>query len=256
MKRDTGQGFILFAYQMKKMRTRLFSLIILIFITLTACQNDDISPEKIEVGLDYYPISVGNFWTFRVDTTSFLFSGDTTKGSFYLKEKITDSLYRQEGSMVYRLEISKGPTSTGPWVIDSVWAIRNDKDKIIRTENNRPIVRLQFPLREGSSWDGNIFNPLQDSTTFFRFRVKNLDKSATYKGDEIASVQVIEKIDSNCINKSSFFEVYFKNVGPGYRKKSFVQYNQSVEDPCSRPIPVIEIGYEKTYTLVENGIEN
>jgi len=241
-----------------KMREFKILFLVLLFgsgLYLTSCQSDDIVPKELESGRSYYPISVGRFWIYKVDSTNYAFNGEVSKGTFYLKEKISDSLYRQEGSMVYRIEISKGLTETGPWLLDSIWTIRKDIDKIIKTENNRPIVKLRFPLKDGNAWDGNAFNPLQDSNTVFLYTIKDLGKSVDYKGETIPSLEVVQKIDSNCINKSAFLEIYYENIGLGYKRASFIQYSQSGTDPCSRPIPLIEIGYDKIFTLVNNGLE-
>mgnify|MGYP000901198517 FL=1 len=217
-----------------------------------SCSTSEISPETIESGKDYYPVVKGNYWIYRVDTIGYSFSGDTTQGTYFIKELISDSLYQQEGSVVYKIEVYRAADTTLPWVIDSVWSIRADDNKIIKTENNRPYVKLRFPLQEGSRWDGNQFNTQQDSNSVFWYAVRNLNKSAVFNGQNVASVEIVQKIDSNCINKSEFREVYYRGIGLGYKRRSFIQYSQDGEDPCGQ-IPKIEIGYTKTFTLILNG---
>ncbi len=203
----------------------------------------------MESGKDYYPVAIGNSWVYRVDTVQYSFAGDTTRGHYFLKEIITDSLYRQEGNMVYRIEVYRTSDTTRPWTIDSVWSIRQDPDKIIKVENNRPVVKLRFPLQEGSRWDGNQYNTQQDSNNVFWFTVRNLNGQAIFGNEIVPSVEIVQKIDSNCINKSDFVEVYYKNIGMGFMRRSFIQYSQEGPDPCGQ-IPKIEIGYSRTYTLV------
>jgi hypothetical protein len=207
----------------------------------------------VDEGTGYYPIEPGNTWIFQVDTVAYTFAGDTLPGRYFIKEVLGDTLYFQEGRPVFRLEIYRTADTARGWVIDSVWSIRKDPDKIIRTENNRPYVVLKFPLREGSRWDGNQFNTLQDSNSVFWYTAQNLGQSYGFGNDFFPGVEVIQKIDSNCINNSTFREIYLKNIGPVYRKKAFLQYvQQGGSDPCGE-IPVIEIGYSRTYSLLRFG---
>jgi hypothetical protein len=222
---------------------------------LVSCKTEDLKPGEIDSGKSFYPIEIGKFWIYKVDTTYYAFNGSIQSGSYFRKEKITDSLYLQEGSVVYRLEISKSLTENGPWTISTIWNIRKDNDKIIRTEENIPYVKVRFPLKSGESWDGNVFNVLQDSARIFPFTVKELGNTQVYKQEEIFTVRIEQKIDSNCINKSAFFEIYFKNIGLGYMRNSFIEYSQEGDDPCSQPISKIEQGYDNIFTLVNHGTE-
>ena len=222
---------------------------------MASCQTEDLTPGEIDSGKAYYPVEIGKFWIYQVDTTDYKFDGSIQKGTYFRKERISDSLYRQEGSLVYRLEVSKSLSQNGPWTISSIWNLRQDNDKIIKTEENIPYVKIRFPLKNEATWDGNVFNILQDSNSIFPFTVKDMGMTRTYRQEEIASLQILQKLDSNCVNKSAFFEVYFKNIGLGYMRNSFIEYSQEGDDPCSQPIPKIEQGYDNISTLVNHGSE-
>jgi hypothetical protein len=66
---------------------------------------------------------------------------------------------------------------------------------------------------------------------------------------------VVQKLDSNCVNNSVFFETYLKGIGLAFRRKKFITYDLSESNACSNPIRKIEIGYDKFYTLVKTGKE-
>jgi len=223
-----------------------FAFLILIF---NACETSEINPVQIPSGQDYYPVKVGMFHVYRVDSVEYTFSGQRYQGSFFYKEKISDTLPDQEGSKVFRIEIYSTQDTSSAWHLDSVWSVRVSSDKIIKTENNRPIVKLYFPLKEGSRWDGNQFNTLQDSNSVFWFRVQNLGKTAGFQNKNVESVEIVQKIDSNCINFSYFTEVYFKNIGLGYKRKTYFDY-----ESCTG-VPVISQGRSFEYFLIEHGIE-
>lgn len=220
-----------------------------------SCSPSDIDPVLVEGGADFYPVQIGNFWEYRIDTVAYTFAGDTTSGSYFIREVISDSLYLQEGSPVFRVEYYRRNKESFPWQLDSVWTLRRDPDKILKTENNRPIVKLKFPLRDGNRWDGNAFNILQDSNTVHWFKVQNLNKNVSFGGENYASVEIIQKNDSNCINNSDFREVYLKGIGMYSSRKKFLQYvQQAGPDPCAQ-IPIVEIGYSKISTLLSYGRE-
>jgi hypothetical protein len=227
----------------------VLSLLVFLFLgILFSCETSELSPGDSPTGQEYFPIQVGNFWVYRVDTTQYTFAGEVKKGSYFLKEVISDSLPDQEGSKVFRIEIYKTLDTTKAWEIDSVWVVRVGNDKIIRTENNRPFVKLLFPLREGSRWDGNQYNTNQDSNSVFWYTLRNLGVYRRFQNQEIETVEVVQKIDSNCVNNSYYSEVYYKNIGLGFRRKSFLEY-----DSCTQAIPDIEQGKTVDYNLISYG---
>jgi len=227
-------------------------------IILQSCSSKEVAPSTIESGLEFYPISVGNTWIYQVDTIQYSsrFSPslnttvvDTFRGKYFLKEVISDSIGLQEGNPFFRIELYRSPDSTGPWTIDSVWSIQRGKDKILKTENNRPIIKLKFPLTEGSRWDGNQYNTLQDSLAITWFSAKNLNKAIAFGSNSYPSVEIIQKSDSNCLTKSDFRETYLKGIGPAFVQKTSIIYSQEGPDPCGR-IPLIESGKERTFKLL------
>lgn len=226
--------------------TALFGALI---FGLSACETSEISPQEIPSGQDYFPIQVGNYWIYKVDSVEYPFTGGKKQGTFFYKEWVSDTLPDQEGGKVYRLEISSTLDTTLGWHLDSVWTVRVDKNRIIKTENNRPLVKLVFPLKEGSRWDGNQFNTDQDSNSVFWYKVQNLNKPMVFNGKEVPSVTINQKIDSSCINFSYFSEVYFKNIGLAYRRKTYYDYSSCIG------VPTIEQGRSFEYTLLRYGKE-
>jgi hypothetical protein len=228
------------------------------FLILQSCQTQDVLPSLSEVGLEFYPIQSGNTWIYQVDTTAYLsrfnsaqnqIQTDTFRGRYFLKEIISDSIGLQEGNPIFRVEIYRAPDSTGPWKIDSVWSIQRSQSKILKTENNRPIVKLKFPLKEGSRWDGNQYNALQDSSGSSWFNAINLNREIPFRNNFYPSVMIIQKSDSSCLGKTRAIERYMKGIGPDYKYQSGLIYSQDGPDPCGN-IPRIESGKEKIFKLL------
>lgn len=221
------------------------------------CGTKDILPEDVVgAGQDFYPVKQGNTWVYAVDTISYSSFWDGTAvltnsfpGKYYLKEIIADSIGLQEGNPLFRVLVYRAPDSTGPWEIDSVWSIQRGVDKILKTENNTPVVKLKFPVTRNSRWDGNQYNLLQDSSGTNWFSVKNFFEDYFYNGSKWPSFKVVQKSDSNCLEKSDIHEIYLKQIGPAYIRKSQVYYSQEGSDPCGN-IPRIESGKVRTYSLI------
>lgn len=219
-------------------------------LLLVGCQTADVNPEQVRSGVEYFPAKVGQYWIYRIDTVVYTPEGASFSGSFFRKEKISDTLPDQEGSKVYRVEISKATDTTAGWEIDSIWSFRLDAVKLLYTENNRPLVKLKFPLQDGSRWDGNAYNTEADSSGIFWYSVANMQKPFTLP-DSTAypeTVTVLQRVDDNSINKSNFYEVYGKNIGLIYREKTFLIY----KSPAS---PEIGAGASRKQSLIRFGIE-
>jgi len=125
-----------------------------------ACRPDQPGPAP-DPGYDFAPLDTGLQWIYRVDSTAFRPSAagvDSTPISFYWRERITDTLSGQ----AWRIERARGPSPGGPWKIVQVLSRRLDQNRLIQTEDNRPVIQLVFPPREGRCWDPAVLlNPDQ-----------------------------------------------------------------------------------------------
>jgi hypothetical protein len=235
---------------------------IILLALLASCSVKEVEPSAVESGGgEYYPIESGNTWIYQVDSTTYtsrfvqsqnqIFT-DTFRGRYYIKEQIADSIGLQEGNPFFRIEVYRSTDSLGPWKIDSVWSIQRGKDKILKTENNRPVIKLKFPLQKGVTWDGNQYNTLQDSSKTGWFLVKEFNVNYPFGNNLFPSVLILQKSDSNCLGKNSFYERYLKGIGPAFMMKSSVLYSQEGPDPCGN-LPRIESGKERTFKLLRFG---
>lgn len=234
------------------------SILMLFAFLLEGCSSQDIQPSAVDAGQDFYPVQVGNTWIYQADTirysTRYVTSGgtfitDTLRGTYFVKEIIADSIGLQEGNPFFRVELYHGADSTGPWTIDSVWSIQRGKDKILKTENNRPVVKLMFPLREGSRWDGNQYNSLQDSSGSYWFKAGSMNREMEFRNRIYPSVLITQRSDSSCLGKTLITETYLRGIGPAFIRKTGIIYSQDGPDPCGS-IPKIESGKERTFTLL------
>ena len=225
-----------------------------------ACTSQDILPENVAgAGSDFYPIETGNSWIYQVDTIGYSSKfdvaqnkvvTDTSRGRYFMKEVIADSIGLQQGNPLFRVEIYRAADSSGPWTIDSVWSIQRGKDKILKTENNRPIVKLKFPVNKKSRWDGNQYNLEQDSLGYSWFTIQDFNKEFVFANKLWPSFKVNQKSDSNCLYKVVSSEIYLMNIGPAFMERTQVSFSQDGPDPCGN-LPRIESGKVRIFTLLK-----
>ena len=127
---------------------------------LFSCDNGETEEIVIDYGYEYYPLEIGNSWTYQVDSIIFdpAIGGtalDSTRS--YIREVITDTLESADGETAFIIEHYYRHHDTLAWEIASVYTLVADEQRAYRTEDNLRFIKLVFPLKKGSNWDGNAF---------------------------------------------------------------------------------------------------
>lgn len=194
---------------------------------LFSCDNRETEEIVIDYGYEYYPLAVGSSWTYQVDSIIFdpAIGGtalDSTRS--YVREVIADTLELADGETAFRVEHYYRHHDTLAWEIASVYTLAADDEKAYRTEDNLRFIKLVFPLKKGSNWDGNAFF---DDTRDILIAGESVEmfKSWSYEvlesgisrqiGDlsfeEVAVVQNAD--DENLIERRYAIEEYARGVG-------------------------------------------
>lgn len=135
---------------------RLFLLFAFSF-SLLACSNET-EEREIDQGKDYYPVEKSNEWVYAYDSIVYnrqFNTIDTFSG--FIKEVIIDELDTEGEYPVYRLERFLRKSLSDSWKINTVWSVTVEENRLIRTEENLPFVKLLFPPKLDVEWDGNAF---------------------------------------------------------------------------------------------------
>jgi hypothetical protein len=149
-----------------------------------------------------------------------------TNENYFLKEIIGEQ-YTSGDETKYRIERYVKENIQDPWPAapDSVWALLNTNQRIVKMESNIRYVKLIFPLLEGRSWNGNSENALPMEN----YEVLNFNKSY-YVGTDIypQSLKVLQSNEVNKIKKNSKFEIYARNVGLVHKEMEIYEYDQNL----------------------------
>jgi hypothetical protein len=213
------------------------------------CKKDSIE-QPPEFGYDYFPIDVGHYNVYQVDSVIYNIPFDTVyRYSFQVKELnegvYTDSEEKQSVRLVryYR----KSPTDA--WVIKNVWSARLKDGKAERQEENIRLLKMVFPLRKNTQWDVNALNTLDKQLA----KVDSIDVPYTLNGmafDKAAFINIIT--DTNLITYKLHREVYSRKIGLIYSKYYNLQSN-TIDVNKPSVLQRIETGVICIKTLIETG---
>lgn len=229
-------------------------ILALIGISVWSCDPDDDTEEfVIDFGYEYFPLEIGKFMEYRLDsvifdTTSIGVTRDTNV--WFAREEVVDTFRDLSNELNYRIERSQRKSSTDPWEIESVYAAILKTDQAIRIEDNFRFIKMVFPLRRGDIWDGNIF--IDDETIItiagesiemfksWSYELDELDEQAVVNNMPFDSVATIfqannqEGPDPNLIELRFSKEQYAKNLGLIYREMRILD-TQCIADCINDP---------------------
>lgn len=131
----------------------LFGLI-LIFASCKK-QNEVLQTDSIA---DYYPLKVGNYITYDLDSTVFInFGKKDTVIHYQAKDvvdaAITDNLNRPS----YRIVRYLRKNSNDDWRASSTYMVTSIEKSLELIDNNLRYIKLMAPIRQDFSWKGNKY---------------------------------------------------------------------------------------------------
>jgi hypothetical protein len=186
---------------------------------------------QVDYGYDYYPLAVGKYLLYEVDSTIYDPTGDSMvqqKKSF-VREVILDTLADNAGNTLFKIERFTRTADTLPWRLEKVLTASVSKSQAIRTEDNLRFIKLPFPLQPNTNWDGNAhFNPnlivtvAGESIEMFKawnYKVESVGKPEDIGSFSFPEVATIRQADSeNLIELRVSREKYARGVGLIYRE--------------------------------------
>lgn len=223
--------------------------LILIILVIWSCDTDKIAPRDMTLGRDYFILDIGHFVSYNVKEIQYALNQPPQTFTYQLREVVENAFTDETGGQSYRIVRYVRENGRQNWQIRSVWTARLDASGAVRTEENKPFLKLVFPFAEGKTWDGNTFNDLgremylmRDLGKSYRFDFKNYDETVT----------VLQSRDSNLVNKDFRTEVYAKGIGLIYKKSDRVVYCQDRSRNCLGQ-GIIESGLVMEQSIFDTG---
>ena len=189
---------------------------------------------------DYYPLQIGKYITYKLDSTVFLNFGTVRAIKSYQVKHVVDALITDNlGRPAYRIirYIRKQPTD--PWLPDNTFMAVSTEFSMEFIENNLRFLKMKEPIKDGYSWKGNTYI----DTYSLNSTVKYLDdwdysydslnlpaKVGALTIDSTLKVAQRDEVIGTPSNPNSYSEInigeekYGKGIGLIYRKFLHTEY--------------------------------
>lgn len=220
--------------------------LLLLFALLMGCKEET-EPVLTDLGLDFKPLALGNFWIYEVDETIYYGENDFETSNFFYQDRIRGSYLNAEKDIVFIVERLKS-TDRKVWVkqLDYTLQIRNKV--LLRTVENQTIIALSLPPDLGKKWDGNAFRAVRKDEF-------EIDSVATQPKDGRTRIQALritqEKLDDKVTQRDNRYEIFQRSVG-------MVEKYDEVLTYCSRNNclgqQLIDGGYRVKMKLIDYAI--
>jgi hypothetical protein len=217
--------------------TSRFFLLSLVIAFFGSCKKED--PSAIDFGYEYFPNKVGAYVIYAVDST--VHNGTTTTFNYQMKELYTEEFVDEIGEPAVRVECYVRNFNTQPWILRSVCVQKRGGTNAERVLDNQRVIVLEFPVKEGGTWNGNAYN----NEGAVNFKYLNVGKPVDIGIQEFSNAVTVQQENvTNLVDQRVSREIYAKGVGNIYRyhKRLNTQNN-------------LTTGYEVEYAAIAYGME-
>ena len=215
--------------------TKYFIGLFFIFLFFISCKkvNDSFSSESVT---DYYPLQVGKYITYKLDSTVFINFGQKDTIISYLAQDRVDALITDNlGRTAYRIIRYLRKDTTGDWVPNNTFMVVPTQNSIEYVENNLRFLKLELPIKQDFSWKGNSYIDTYSINSDFKYLdswdyiYDSIDVSLTINSINIDSTVKVSERDeflgqdpsipgTQYAEKNYAMEKYGKGIGLIYRE--------------------------------------
>ena len=215
------------------MTTHRFAYFVLLAVLLCSCQSKTVIEDfQIDQGFDYFPLEIGKYIEYEVDSILYDTTGTgvvTEEIRKLVREEVVDTFRDNNDRLVYSVERWERNSEAESWAVKSVKSVIPTQDQLETIEDNLRFIKLVFPLKDGELWDGNQFiDPTTivvikgESVEVFKswsYEVQSLGESETINDKTFDEVATITQAESeNVIELRYSVEKYARGVGLVYKE--------------------------------------
>jgi len=235
------------------MRKLFLLLTIISAVCFQACKKSTDVLNTASVSA-YYPLVVGKYITYNLDSTIFInFGTKDTVISYQVKHQVDALITDNLGRPAYRIIRYKRKTAANAWVSDNTFMAVPTEFAVEFIENNLRFLKMKAPVRNGYSWKGNSYIDTYSLNSDVKYlddwdyTYDSLDVKLTLGAltiDSTLKVDQRNEIIGNPSDPNSYSELNFgaekygKKIGLIYRNFLHVEYQP--------PTPG-RVGYKQGY---------
>lgn len=165
---------------------------------------------------------------YNVEETRYSEVAPVQKSNYQLRVSVIDSFPNDEGTFTYVWARSKRSSTSAQWQNIDTWSARPSATEIVINEQNISFVKLSFPVKDGSQWNGNKFNTLGEDD----YAIISHNEPAVFGGISFDKTTTVleEDNDDHIVFLDQRKSVYARGVGLIYR--ALTQLNYCTLDNC------------------------
>lgn len=198
-----------FTMRSKRLRFIIFAVACFVFFGCKR-QTEEFKSESLS---DYFPLQVGKYITYRLDSTVFTNFGTGVAVHSYQEKQIVDAQITDAlGRDSYRIfRFIRDTAGTQPWAPAGSYAITPTDKTIEVIENNLRFLKLVMPINQDNTWKGNRYLPANAFSPLYNFSIVDAgieDWDYTYssmgdsliiegqKYNDVLTVDVVDLVDN------------------------------------------------------------
>ncbi|HEX8037884.1 MAG TPA: hypothetical protein VF490_01980 [Chryseosolibacter sp.] len=213
---------------------------------LWGCEAE--KPRPLASGTEYFPLAKGQYQIYSVQEVHYLSGSEPRTLNYELMTVVADSFPSPDGQYIYVIHRSTRENDSMAWQALDTWSVRKEDSRVTVSEGNTPFVKMIFPVREGTRWDGNTFNTLGNDEYVLTSAGRPLEVNGmTF--EKTATVEQ-ERNGDLIVFRDERSEVYAFEVG--LVKKEIIQFHYCTDDACLGQ-QVIDEGIEMKMEIKEYG---
>ncbi len=206
----------------------------LTILAFSACKEGNVVEEfdEQDKGYDYFPLIVGKYMEYQVDSIVYDFTPDggiTLESTTFIREEIVDTILDNSERILYVVERFERKNNAEDWLISDVWTAYADGQRVERTEENLRFIKMIFPVVVNSTWNGNMFIdesliiPIAgEGMEIFKgwsYEVLSVGEQETVGNEIFPDVTTISQANTeNLIELRESTEKYARGIGLVYRE--------------------------------------
>jgi len=245
------------------MRLKSCSLYTLLFFAAFVCSCSKSNPLKTDTPGDYYPMHIGSYIIYRMDSLKYINSGTKENIiSYHAKEVVEDSITDNLGRPSFRVTRYLSDTNeVSAWTPSIAYLVTPLPGSVEVVENNLRFIKMVTPVQDGLTWKGNAYIDTKSDYSNLTY-MDGWDY--TYAGTglpfDVLAGTIPETTTVNEINSvtglgdgsytQTLFsqEIYGKGIGLIYKRFLYSVYQSpNVEYPAGATI-----GYGLTFNMVSH----
>lgn len=209
-----------------------------VFITAIGCKKD-VDTSVIEFGYDYYPVELGTYRIYEVDSIGHDVTSDTSQ--FQIRERVVEQFTDNLGQPSFRIERHKRLSGSDEWAFQTTWVEKKTTTFAQRVEENQRYIKMVFPVNEDQSWDGNAYNVFDP--WMYRYTAIGVPKSVGLFNFS-NTVTVYQRNNVNLVDQEIASEIYADGIGMIYKQLIDLNFQEDGLSGIELEMSILAYGVE------------